>query len=78
MNLVLRAASPHLFLKHSMTGAHQLCRVGHPRSGLEVKAQLDRWAELEDINTNNLPLDLILLLKLNLLHSFPIPSQIGA
>jgi hypothetical protein len=51
-------------------GAHQSCRVGRPRSGRELKAQLGRWAELDEINTNNLSLDLILLLKLNLLHLF--------
>jgi hypothetical protein len=45
-------------------GGPPTCRVGRPRSGSEFKAKLGRWAKLDEINTNNLPLDLILYFKL--------------
>ena len=44
------------------TGAHNPIGLGSPDQGAEARAQLGRWTESVEINTNILPLDLTFIL----------------
>ena len=71
-NLVSRAAGPHLPFMGLCDGAHQPSMGWAPPIRARVKVYLVRWAQMEEINTNILPLDLILSFNLSqsLLSSF--------
>jgi len=86
-NLVLCAAGPHLLLWGCATGAHQPSMGWAPPIRARVRVHLVRWAQMVEINTNILPLDLILSFYLfqSLLSTFfffilclPTPSRISA
>ena len=84
-NLVPCAAGPHLLLWGCATGAHQPSMGWAPPIRARVKVHLVRWDQMVEINTNILPLDLILSFNLpqSLVSTFfilclPTPSQISA
>ena len=73
-NLVPCAPNPHLpFMVLCDGGPPTMERLGAPDQGADPRAQLAGGDQ-----TNILPLDLTLFLKLNLLYLVPIPSQISA
>jgi hypothetical protein len=82
VNLVVRAPAPISSLLCCAMRAHQPCHwARRPRSGRGQGVRLDHWIKTDEINSNILPLDLILLLNFKLyftLISFTIPSQINA
>ena len=78
VNLLSCAPAPtFLFIALRDEGPSARRTVGRPRSGRGSRAQLT-VGPIDGDQSNILPLDLTLLLKLNLIYLFPIPSQISA
>jgi hypothetical protein len=82
LNLVTRAPGAHLLFIALRDEAHQPCiGLGVPDQGARSKAQVGHWANPVKINlTFSLLISTFHLnfrLKLNILISFPIPSQIS-
>ena len=64
---LIRALAPTVPLYSAARwGPTNLGLVGRPQSGYWIKARLDRCAESDEINTNNLPLDLTSYLNFGL------------
>ena len=77
-NLVPCAAGPHLLLWGCATGAHQPSMGWAPPIRARVKVHLVRWAQMVEINTNILPLDLILFFQLYIFIYIFIPFHISS